>query len=95
MKPAIFLAMLLGVNLLAAGLFYWDKRAAQRALPRVPESVLLFWCLVGGSIGGGWAMRRFRHKTSKMSFLWRYWAIVAAQVGIIAYELSKLSDVIG
>ena len=81
------------VVLLAAGVFavvnfgsalvIWrDKRRAIGGQGRIPEETLLVWALGGGWPGGVWAMRRFRHKTSRPSFIGKY--VLAATLNLAA-----------
>jgi len=57
---------------------YWiDKRRSGRGQWRVSENTLHLLELVGGWPGALLAMKLFRHKTRKLSFLLVTWAIVA------------------
>lgn len=49
---------------------------------QVPEKTLQFSGLLGGWIGGFWAMDKFRHKTRKQAFLGPYYACVAGNVAL-------------
>ena len=60
------------VNVGSAFVIWRDKRLAAKGQWRIREETLLAWALVGGWPGGIWAMRRFRHKTSKGSFIAKY-----------------------
>ncbi len=73
---------LLAVNLGSVIAVWWDKHRARKGGWRVKERTLLVWALVGGWPGGIWAMRRFRHKTSKHSFIAKY--ILAVVLNISA-----------
>jgi uncharacterized membrane protein YsdA (DUF1294 family) len=53
-----------------------DKLRAEAGEWRVPESTLHFAALVGGWPGAFLAQRRFRHKTSKVSFQIVFWIVV-------------------
>ena len=75
-------ASLLGVNIVTAAAFSYDKLVAGGDLTRVPERVLLTLCLIGGIIGGGASMLFLRHKTSKPRF--RNMVIGIAVVQILA-----------
>jgi len=78
------------VNVGSALAIWWDKRSAIRDKGRVREETLLVWALFGGWPGGIWAMRRFRHKTSKPSFIGKYlFATIlnAAAVAAIGYAI--------
>lgn len=72
------------VNLGSVIVIWWDKRRATKGQWRVKEETLLVWALVGGWPGGIWAMRRFRHKTSKKSFIAKYVLVVLLNLAIIA-----------
>lgn len=59
---------LLAANLCAFGLFWHDKRAAQRQGWRVAERVLLLAAFLGGSLGAKAAQHHLRHKSRKQPF---------------------------
>ena len=81
---ALFLAALLAViNLGSIIAIWWDKRRAVKSKWRIKEETLLVWALVGGWPGGIWAMRRFRHKTSKRSFIAKYAFVVILNVAAV------------
>lgn len=66
-------------------LYGTDKMAAMAGRTRVPER-LLFLTALGGSPAGGLAgMFVFRHKVSKMSFLFVFAVILLAQVALAAW----------
>jgi uncharacterized membrane protein YsdA (DUF1294 family) len=71
---------LVAINVVAYGVYWLDKRRAERGGRRVPERELLLWAAAGGSLGSWLAMRRLRHKTQKRGFRMAFLAIVAAQV---------------
>lgn len=60
------------VNLWSSVLVWWDKRQARSGGRRIRERTLYLSALLGGFLGGIWAMRGLRHKTVKTSFIWRY-----------------------
>ena len=81
----LFAAVLLGVtNLGSAAAIWWDKQRASKGKWRVKEESLLVWALVGGWPGGIWAMRRFRHKTTKRSFIAKYVFVVVLNIAVLA-----------
>lgn len=81
----LFTAVSLGViNLGSAAAIWWDKRRAAKGKWRVKKETLLVWALVGGWPGGIWAMRRFRHKTTKHSFIGKYVFVVVLNIGVLA-----------
>lgn len=62
---------------------WWDKRRAKKNHWRIKESTLLVWALVGGWPGVICAMRRFRHKTSKRSFIVKFVMVVLLNLATI------------
>ena len=68
------------VNAFAVGLFAYDKYQAKSGGWRVPEAQLQLSALLGGWMGGLWAMETFRHKTVKKSFRDGYKLCVVANV---------------
>jgi uncharacterized membrane protein YsdA (DUF1294 family) len=82
---ALFVAALVVViNIGSVIAIWWDKRRATKGEWRLKEATLLAWALVGGWPGGIWAMRRFRHKTSKRSFIAKYVFVITLNIGVIA-----------
>jgi uncharacterized membrane protein YsdA (DUF1294 family) len=60
-----------------------DKYYALNHKRRIPETTLLTWSFIGGSVGAGIGMWVFNHKTSKRSFLWKFWCIVLLQLLLV------------
>lgn len=56
------------INILSFILFGIDKYKAIHKKNRIPEIVLLFISLLGGSLGGLIGMILFHHKTKKIKF---------------------------
>ncbi|MCZ8230311.1 DUF1294 domain-containing protein [Flavobacterium sp.] len=80
----IFYFLLL-VNVLAFVLVGYDKIVAQKNRRRIPETILLTIVCFGGTVGSGLAMLLFRHKTSKTSYLLKFWLIVILQIMAICF----------
>lgn len=80
----LIVAGLVVVNFGSVVAIWWDKRRASKGQWRIKEETLLVWALVGGWPGGIWAMRRFRHKTSKRSFIAKYVLAVVLNLAVIA-----------
>ncbi len=59
---------LTAINLITFVLYGTDKLLAKTDKRRIPERVLLFFAILGGSIGALTAMLLFRHKTRKKKF---------------------------
>jgi len=76
----ILLLLFLLINSIAFIIIGYDKRLAVKSKRRISEKTLLFWVLVGGTIGSSIAMLLFRHKTSKRSYLLKFFLIVVLQV---------------
>ncbi|GAA5495922.1 hypothetical protein Rhal01_02103 [Rubritalea halochordaticola] len=70
--PAVFLA----INLITFSLYSSDKSNARKKLQRIPESMLHFWEFIGGWAGALLAQKKYRHKATKSSYQFSYWAIV-------------------
>ena len=68
------------LNAMSFLLTAYDKYLAKTQKQRIPEWILLGSVFLGGTIGSGLAMFIFSHKTSKISYLYKYWGIVIIQV---------------
>lgn len=77
-------AWLLAVTAVTFVSYGYDKLVAGSGRTRVPERVLLTLAFAGGTLGALAGMRLFHHKTSKESFLERFWVVVAVQILLIA-----------
>jgi uncharacterized membrane protein YsdA (DUF1294 family) len=85
-RQSMLVAWLLAISLVAFGTFAYDKSIAGTDHLRVPERVLLFLALVGGTPGAILGMQVFRHKTSKQSFQQQFWLVALVQIILlIAY----------
>ncbi len=68
------------LNGMAFMLTAYDKYLAKSQKQRISERTLLSFSFFGGTIGSGLAMFVFRHKTSKISYLWKFWGILFLQI---------------
>jgi uncharacterized membrane protein YsdA (DUF1294 family) len=75
------------INVVTYGVYWLDKRRAEKGKWRISEKELLLWAAIGGSPAAFFAMRRFRHKTRKTSFRVWFWLIVVAQLAAIVFLL--------
>ena len=84
---SIIYSYFLIVSLVSFILFGFDKYFAQNHKRRIPESTLLAWCFIGGSVGARIGMWVFKHKTSKRSFLWKLYGVILFQIliGLAVY----------
>lgn len=64
---------------------WYDKKQAKKHQYRISEKTLLSIAFVGGSIGSSAAMLIFRHKTSKIAFLRKFFLIVFFQISVFWY----------
>lgn len=73
----------IGISIFTFLLFGYDKLMAIWKKRRVPEKTLLFFTLIGGSIGTLLGMNIFRHKTRKTSFQFWVALVLIIQIGLI------------
>jgi uncharacterized membrane protein YsdA (DUF1294 family) len=76
------------LNGMAFTLMGYDKHLAKAQKQRISELTLLSFVFFGGTIGSGLAMLVFRHKTSKISYLLKYWGILFIQI-LLAFFFFK------
>lgn len=78
--PSIYLVMIpftyIVTSLITLKLYHSDKNSALLDEWRVPESTLHLFELFGGWIGGFFAQKIWRHKSSKGSYQFVFWTIV-------------------
>lgn len=60
-----------------------DKSKARNHRWRIPESMLFFFAIIGGSIGSILGMHIFRHKTKHWYFVWGMPLILVVQLALI------------
>lgn len=68
------------LNGMAFTLMGYDKHLAKSQKQRISERTLLSFVFFGGTIGSGLAMLIFRHKTTKRSYLLKFWVIIVIQL---------------
>jgi uncharacterized membrane protein YsdA (DUF1294 family) len=66
-----------------------DKSAARAGRRRTPEKTLLLMGLACGWPGAALAQEWLRHKSSKRSFLARFWGTVLINAGAFAWLASR------
>jgi uncharacterized membrane protein YsdA (DUF1294 family) len=76
---------LVTINLTIIGLMGKDKLAATKKWPRTPEFTLLFLGFLGGAPGLIASRYIFNHKTSKQSFQYMLFGVLALQLVAILY----------
>lgn len=85
--PYILLIYLLTINLVAFILFGIDKWKAEKQKWRIPESTLLSFAALGGSIGAWIGMKVWHHKTLHKKFKYGVPAIFILQIALIGWFL--------
>lgn len=80
-----FIVYLLIINFITLVVFGADKISAASDAWRVRERTLLLLALVGGSLGAIIAIKFFRHKTQKSSFLILLAVIFLAQLALLLW----------
>ncbi len=78
----LLLYYLVAINVLSLVVYGVDKWKARCGWWRVPESVLMWLAVLGGSVGAMTAMWLFRHKTLKNKFRYGVPAILAVQLAV-------------
>ena len=81
---------ILTISIVTAALYVWDKRAAIKGRPRVPEKTLLTLSLLGGWPGGLIAGYGVRHKTQKISYRIKFAACVVINLIGLAVLLMRM-----
>ena len=84
----IILIYLLTINLVAFILFGIDKWKAEKQKWRIPESTLLSFAALGGSIGAWIGMKVWHHKTLHKKFKYGVPAIILLQIALV-FELYR------
>ena len=73
------------VSPVSFGMFWLDKRAAEKSARRVPEKVLHLSSLLGGWPGAVIAQQLLRHKSAKQSFRLTLLAIVLVHMIVTCF----------
>jgi uncharacterized membrane protein YsdA (DUF1294 family) len=79
----ILLLFFLFISIVVFVLAGYDKYLARKNKRRIPENTLFFLEAIGGTIGLLLAMLLFNHKTSKTSFIVKFFAILLIQIVLI------------
>ena len=76
-------AWLVAVSFMAVAVATWDKVQATRRGRRVPERLLWFVSLLGGSVATYVTMLVIRHKTLHRHFMWGLPLLAVVQTALI------------
>ena len=83
------LIYLVAINVVTFFMYGIDKWKAKRSKWRISEATLLGLAVIGGSIGAWLGMRVWHHKTMHKKFLFGIPLIIAAQIALIIWIISK------
>lgn len=84
--PEFYLLFMTVISFLIFGA---DKFQAKNNHSRIPENMLLFITFLGGTLGSVLGMLVFKHKTSKRSFLLKFFLVAAVQIILIILFIRK------
>ncbi len=76
----IFIIWMILINLISFITVWRDKRKAEKGVWRVQEKTLFMFAFLGGIFGHLYGMKKFRHKTKKVSFLIKTFIIILINV---------------
>jgi uncharacterized membrane protein YsdA (DUF1294 family) len=81
-----WLSLFLAFNLGSFAMFGYDKMmSTYENMPRLPERFFHIVASIGGSLGIVVGIYAFRHKTKKISFSWKVFAILLIQFAVLGY----------
>lgn len=69
-------------------LYVWDKRCAYYSYRRIPESVLIWFAILGGAFGALMAMLIFRHKTKHPRFTITVPIVLLVQIAAASFFIA-------
>lgn len=90
MLPIIFYCFL-ALNLLTFIIYGIDKLKAKNAKWRISEATLIFFAIIGGSIGAWLGLQVWRHKTQHKKFYIGIPVIIILQVVATIYVLTLIA----
>ena len=89
MMGIYILYYLAAINIITFIVYGIDKLKAKKGKWRIPESTLLLLAIVGGSIGAWCGMKVWHHKTMHKKFRYGIPLIMAIQIGVTIYIITK------
>ena len=89
MMGIYILYYLAAINVITFIVYGIDKLKAKKGKWRIPESTLLLLAIVGGSIGAWCSVKVWHHKTMHKKFKYGIPLIMAIQIGLSIYFITK------
>jgi uncharacterized membrane protein YsdA (DUF1294 family) len=96
-NPSILRIVILylgAINVVTFLLYGIDKFKAKRSRWRIPESVLLEFAVIGGSVGAWLGMMVWRHKTQHKKFKYGIPLILAIQIALLILVSCKTEQAV-
>lgn len=90
----VVILYLVAINVVTFLLYGIDKFKAKRLKWRIPESVLLGFAVIGGSVGAWLGMMVLRHKTQHNKFRYGIPLILAMQIAILILVSCKTEQAV-
>lgn len=87
----LLLIYVLVVNVVTFLVYGIDKYKSRHGKWRIPESTLLAWAVVGGSVGAWCGMKIWHHKTLHRKFRYGVPVILVLQIVLATYLYRLLS----
>jgi len=81
----LFWTYLLILNVVTFCIYGIDKYKAKKSMWRIPESTLLLFAAVGGSLGAYFGMKVWHHKTLHKKFKYGVPIILLIHLGLLFY----------
>lgn len=75
----VFLYLII-INYISFSLYHLDKERAVKNKRRISEKNLLTVTALGGTLGAWIGMKKYRHKTNKLSFKLWFYSILIMQI---------------
>lgn len=82
------------INAATFVLYGLDKKLARSGAARVPEYFLLLVGFAGGTLAAILAQQMFRHKTKKLSFQFKFWALTMVQLMLLVLQPTEFTSII-
>lgn len=78
------------INIITCILYGIDKKKAEKGKWRIPETTLILFAAIGGSLGALYGMTHYHHKTKKIKFYLGVPVILILQLALFIFILFKV-----